>query len=225
MTLGLEMTDLAHALAYGERLFSALREGLTDVAHVKALVERLGPHAPAFPEVRFCKGGVLPIVDEVTNRFLVEEFKADRHAAFRSLRCEGFANLSECYQLGGDRTGFSGSPWNRTKQPLSKCGTRAGSTANPDFCVRHNGDPSLRLVGEVKYSAKTRQSASIIAGVVAELRYYMAILSDPDYGTDWGHDFGFGVIYCAGGDAPRRSRLILDNWESDGIMIASFDHP
>jgi hypothetical protein len=49
----------------------------------------------------------------------------------------------------------------------------------------------VRLVGEVKYLETTRPSDS--ARVVRELRDYLSIVREPT--SDWGHDFGYGLIY------------------------------
>jgi hypothetical protein len=207
-------------LDFAEKLFERMRETTTDVHSVRDTVERLAPFARAFPEVRFCKGLVLPAVSEVAHSFLSQNYGASSSDVYSSLRCEGFENLCEFYEFTESRTGFCGSPWNRDKQEFSKDGGRMNSTANPDFAIWYSTGGNLRVVGEVKYHARRLTSRAVVESVLADLRYYLAIKSCSH--SNWGHDFGFGVAYCAGGDQPRKSELIMDYWESDRILIAYF---
>jgi hypothetical protein len=216
----LTTTDCNIPLDFGNRLFNRLRDELTDVTAVKSKVERLTPLARAFPETRFCKGCVLPIVSEAANQFLFERFCASSSEVFKALRCEGFENLEAFYPITATRTGFCGSPWNRDRQPLSKCGQRAGAGANPDFCIWYSARGQLRLAGETKYKASRRTSRAAVRAVLEDLRYYLAIKSCSH--SDWAHDFGFGVAYCAGGEQPRKAELLLDYWDSDKVLIAYF---
>jgi hypothetical protein len=213
-------TDLSVSLDFAQRLFDRLRADLTDVTGVKATVERLKPLARTFPESRFCKGCILPIVSEVANTFLAEHFGASSSEVFNALRCEGFENLAAFYQITEARTGFCGSAWNRDKQPVSKCGERTGSGANPDFCIWYSKQGQLRLAGETKYEASRRSSQAAVRSVLTDLQHYLSIKSCSH--SDWGHDFGFGIAYCAGGEQPRKAELLTDYWESDKVLIAYF---
>jgi len=213
-------SDLSTALDFGKRLFDRLCGELLDINHVRAVVERLKPLARTFPEVRFCKGCVMPAVSDVAYQLLSERYGATSREVYHALRCEGFQNLAEFYTITETRPGFSGSPWNRDKQPFSKSGGRAGSGANPDFCIWYSQRGFLRVAGEVKYKPEVRRSTAAVSMVLDELRYYLAIKSCSH--SEWGHDFGFGVAYCAGGDQPRKAELVMDHWESDKIMLANF---
>ena len=73
-------------------------------------------------------------------------------------------------------------------------------------------------MGELKYVP--RASAAATAQVVHELRDYLSIANEPT--SDWGHDFGFGLIYGFGGGARHVARAILDYWGSDGIFLSLF---
>jgi hypothetical protein len=76
------------------------------------------------------------------------------------------------------------------------------------------------VVGETKYEAARRSSQAAVRNVLADLRYYLSIKSCSH--SEWGHDFGLGVVYCAGGEEPRKAELLSDYWESDNILIAYF---
>ena len=214
------IAEMSIELDFARRLFDQLHADLTNVTAVNATVERLMPLARTFPEVRFCKGCVVPVVSEVANDFLAKQFGASSSEVFAALRCEGFKNLAEFYEITETRTGFSGTAWNRDRQPLSKCGGLTDSGANPDFCIWYTKRGRLRMAGETKYKSSLRNSLASVQSVLADLRYYLSIESCSH--SDWGHDFGFGVAYCAGGNEPRKAELISDYWKSDKVLIAYF---
>ena len=74
------------------------------------------------------------------------------------------------------------------------------------------------MLGELKYVRNATSSTT--ARVVRELRNYLSILSEPT--SDWGHDFGYGLVYCFSGDAGRKVEALTDYWESDRIFISRF---
>ena len=209
-------------LEYCETLFAALAEKLTDVAYVQDVDESLKARgiAPTFPETRFCKGCVLPIVDVITTAYLRSKAEASQDAIRASLRCEGFQTLSQYYEFNNSMSGYIGSPWNRDKTLPSKSGDSQHTGANPDFCVRFNGAKSLRVVGEVKYLPNRLTSAAGVQQTHRELLHYLSIQTSSH--SDWAHDFGFGIMYCAKGDSARGAELVMDYWQSDKIAIAYF---
>jgi len=215
-------TEKLDGLEFCETLFLALATRLTNIAYVQDIDASLKAKAiaPTFPEVRFCKGCVLPIVDETTTSFLSSRAGASREEIRASLRCEGFQTLAQYYEPNSGMSGYIGSPWNRDKTLPSKSGDSQHTGANPDFCVRFNGTKSLRVVGEVKYLPNRLTSASSVQQVQRELLHYLSIQTSSH--SDWGHDFGFGIMYCAKGASNRKAELIMDFWRSDKIAIAYF---
>lgn len=211
--------DLEKAYCHG--LFVALREALSDTDHVLATCERLRlkGHAPTFPEVRFCKGLVLPVVDEFTTTFLHEHVGASTKDVHAALRCEGYQTLDRYRVFTPSMSGFSGSPWTRDRTLASKSGSGKMSGANPDFCVRYNGSRPLRAVGEVKFLPTRGTSAAGLEQVFGELRHYLTIKSSSH--SDWGHDFGFGIIYCGNGTG-RRHAMLEDRWSEERSLVAYF---
>ena len=209
-------------LEYCETLFADLASKLTDIAYVQGVDASLKAKAiaPTFPEVRFCKGCVLPIVDETTTTFLSSRAGASRADIRASLRCEGYQTLSQYYEFNDRMSGYIGSPWNRDKTLPSKSGDSQHTGANPDFTVRFNGANPLRVVGEVKYLPRRLTSAAAVQQVKRELLHYLSIKTSSH--SDWAHDIGFGIMYCAKGDSDRKAELIMDYWHSDKIAIAYF---
>ena len=209
-------------LEYCETLSTDLASKLNDIAYVQGIDASLKSRAiaPTFPEVRFCKGCVLPIVDETTTKFLSSKAGATREQIRASLRCEGFQTLPQYYEFNERMSGYIGSPWNRDKILPSKSGASQHTGANPDFSVRFNGVASLRVVGEVKYLPGRFTSAAGVQQVKRELLHYLSIRTSSH--SDWAHDVGFGIMYCAKGDTDRKADLIMDYWHSDNIAIAYF---
>lgn len=217
------MTDLSHAYEFAVLLHDLLATAIADVERVRGVVDRLSPLAPTFPETRFCKGCVLPVVDRAANVFLRDRYGASANGVYRALRCEGFANLREYYTRDDGQTHFSSFTQVRTDQTGSKAGAGKTSRPSPDFCIRYaNPSHAFRMVGEVKYAPKTGTRGGMVEQIRHELSYYLSIKSDEK--TDWGHDFGYGLAYAAGGDGRvRRASLITDFWASDHILISCFE--
>lgn len=216
------MTESKIALEYCEGLYQALAENLCLLNHVNDITGYLKSISlsPTFPEVRFCKGCVLPIEDEFTTQFLINKFLANKSDIQMALLCEGFQTLDQYYPKTDRMSGYSRSPWNRDKILDSKSGLAIKSGANPDFCIRYNHENKLRAVGEVKYLPKRKRSDAGIRQVFKELRHYMAIPSSSH--SDWGHDFGFGIMYCGNSSSASKVELIRDAWETERIVIAYF---
>lgn len=210
------------AINYCEKLFLGWADKLSDSQHVRGVDRALLMRgvAKTFPEVRFCKGCVLPVVDQVTTDFLQSYSSATRSEIRSALRCEGFQTLAQYYDETEDMSGYCGSPWMREKQSTSKSGDRQHAGANPDFSVRYEGATTLRVVGEVKYQPKRFTSEAAVEQTKRELQYYLAIKSSSQ--RDWEHDFGVGVVYCGAGDGCRKGELVLDYWLSDRVAIAYF---
>lgn len=90
-------TSAATAIRFCDKLYAALVPALRDTAAVLSRVEEVRAHATGYPETRFCKAVVLPIVDAVTTAFLHEEFGLSRTETHQALRCEGAATLRQLY--------------------------------------------------------------------------------------------------------------------------------
>lgn len=216
------MTELEVALEYCEGLYQALVKSLCISNHVNSITEHLKSISlsPTFPEVRFCKGCVLPVVDEFTTQFLISKFSASKSDIRNALLCEGFQTIEQYYPKTDRMSGYSRSPWNRDKILDSKSGSAIKSGANPDFCVRYIHKNKLRVVGEVKYLPKRKSSDAGIQQILSELRHYMAIPSSSH--SDWGHDFGFGIMYCGNTPSASKVELVRDAWKTERIVIAYF---
>jgi hypothetical protein len=210
------LTDSGMDRDYALELHRELCARLTDVDRVRALVERYRSAAPTFPETRFCKAVVLPVVDEVATTVLTQRHGATRAEVRRALRCEGYA--TPLYEPDERQVGFCSHSRSNSYHPGDKSGRRPTSRRSPDFAIRH---PALRMLGETKYVE--RASVSAIARLLAELKDYLSIESEPT--SDWGHDFGFGLLYGYGGEGPRSVQLIEDHWQAHRIFIARFDSP
>lgn len=214
------MTDLRQAFEYCHGLHGRLSAAIRNVEPVRTKVEELKSLAPTYPETRFCKAVLLPVVDQWTNEFLQRRLSATSDQAFAAMRCEGYADLNKYYSKTGLQTYFSGTPMTKDKQATGKSVDAPGA-AYPDWCVRFNGAAAaLRMVGEAKYAAGARSRSALEKELLRDLKYYLNIESDS--ATDWGHDYGYGVGYSAGGDGPRQATLVEDYWESDRILISSF---
>lgn len=215
------MTDESNARRFIEQLFEALSAGLPDPLKIRRKVEEIRDHAPGFPETRFCKGCVLPIVDTVATRFLHEIYGATPEQVHLALRCEGRSTLKKIYQPGEGQSGFSGITWGTNYQRVSKSGKQYPPEARgyqpcPDFGIVHS-NPKFTILGETKYAHSRKLS---LAGLVKELQYYMRVVREPEKG--WDYDFGIGIAYSTAGDTPRRAELIRDHWAADRFMVARF---
>jgi hypothetical protein len=217
------VTKVTDALDFAEQLAAEVRLKLCDVRFVCERVVALEPLAKGFPETRFCKGCVLPIVDELANRYLTSRYGASGYDVFESLRCEGYHNLSAYYPTGNGKTGFSSYARGNTYRSDCKQGTGRASRPSPDFCIRLSDPSPFRLVGESKFSLKPISTAKLAADLLHDLRYYLAINSEPN--SDWGHDFGIGVGYCAADNGMRDAQIVHDHWDSDHILLVLFGRP
>jgi hypothetical protein len=219
----MQMTDLVLAYDFCTELHSRLVAALSDVGRVRQKVAQLKSHA-SFQETRFCKGCFLPVLDEFANEFFSDRYGASATDVRAALRCEGYRTLKSCYEMTGRLTYFSGTPITKARQPVGKNGQVPGGQACPDFCIRLAGSVSpFRMMGEAKYSATGAKECDALKDLHRHVKYYLAIKSDPL--TDWGHDFGYGIGYAAGGGGTRESKLIEDHWDSDRILISAFWSP
>ena len=114
------MDSRSLAEEYLRKLTRALATSLRDPAAVHARVAESEAYAPGFPETRFCKGCVLPIVDRVTSEFSESGLGLPRSAAYAALRCEGASTLAGIYTPAEGQTGFSGITWGTNYQPADK---------------------------------------------------------------------------------------------------------
>lgn len=215
------MTDEPTAHRFIEQLFEALSAGLSDPVAIRRKVEETRTHAPKYPESRFCKGCVLPIVDKVATRFLYDVYGTPPEQVHLALRCEGQSTLKGIYEPGEGQSGFSGTTWGTNFQRVSKSGKQYPPEARgyqpcPDFGIVHL-NPKFTILGETKYTESKKLS---MVGLVKEMQYYMRVAREPEKG--WDYDFGIGIAYSAAGDTPRRAELICDHWATDGFMVACF---
>lgn len=202
------------------QLADSLAQGLADPANVRQKVQDIESHAPAFPEVRFCKGCVLPVLDSVVTKLLRAEHNLTQDQIRSCLLCEGQSTLPGIYTPGEDQSGFGGVTWGENWQRVSKSGQVApdhkpGYRPCPDFGILCPSSPGLALLGEVKYAS--RESASGLSKLIEELRYYMAVPIEHD--KKWSYNYGVGIYYAAAGDQPRRTRLITDHWRSERFAL------
>ena len=206
------MTTLQPPLEFCKELHYHFVRGLQDPVSIRQKVEELRPRN-SFAESCFCKGCVLPIVDTVASRHLgsMGESKAEIHHA---LRCEGFD--TPLYVPNGQQSGFSSHSRSNSYHPGDKSGRRPTSRRSPDFCIRSRR--GLRLVGEIKFLPRLRSSS--VSQIVHELRDYLSIRNEPT--SDWGHDFGFGLVYAFQGDTVRQAEAVTTFWDSGRIFLSIF---
>src|SRR5579872_5404992 len=126
-------TSPANALRFCQELHRQLAHELSDCALTRRRVEYLKPQN-SFGESCFCKGCVLPIVDSVTTRYLLNSFGASRAEIRHSLRCEGFN--TPMYDCDESQVGFSSHSRSNSYHPGDKSGRRVASRRSPDFCIR-----------------------------------------------------------------------------------------
>lgn len=211
------------ALRFCVRLFEELSRRLTDPAVVHSRLAEIESHAPTFPEVLFCKGCVLPVVDTVATHFLTTELLFSAAQIHSALRCEGYSSLPKIYTPGSGQSGFSAYTWGTNYQRTDKQGkahsaAHPGSKPCPDFGIIHLGEQRFTLLGETKF--KRSQSRLTSTSLERDLRYYMGLPIEAE--KDWHYDFAFGLAYAAGGSAPRQATLITDHWVTDRFVIAHF---
>lgn len=222
-------TETATAHRFLHSLFDELRHELTDTEKVLQIVHSCRSHAPSFPEVCFCKGCLLPIVDKTATAFLASELDLSRDQIHKSLRCEGFSTLHSIYTPSVHQSGYSGYTWGTNYQTVSKSGKKSspgskGYRPCPDFGIIHRQHRrSLSILGEVKFTTKEVSIQCALKHIRNDLKYYMSLPNEPEKG--WDYDFGFGVVYCAGdGPSPRKSFLCETHWDDYRFMVACFHH-
>jgi hypothetical protein len=218
-------TDPALAEKFCTTLFHALQEALTDTPVVLDFMEKIKDHAPTFPETRFTKGCVLPVVDRVATKLLTEEFQLSRGQITKCLLCEGFTSLPKIYIPSHDQSGFGGFTWGTNYQPYYKDGRPAklarGAYGGPDFGVRYRGDAGkFSMCGEVKLSKKSCDHYKTRLAT-SDINAYVSLPCEPE--KNWDYDFGFALAYATGGDGPRKSYLIDNFWKEKRLVVAVFE--
>ena len=107
------------------RIADALLESLQDPVTIRKRVAETENHAKNFPEVRFCKGCVLPVVDKVSTSLLQAELFLSPREIYQSLLCEGQSTLGSIYKPGEGQSGFGGYTWGENYQRFDKAGNVA----------------------------------------------------------------------------------------------------
>jgi len=204
-------TSAKDALTFCQLLHERLADQLADADAVRARVESLLPRN-SFRESCFCKGCVLPSVDSLALGFLTERHSASRADVHLALRCEGFD--TPLYDCDATQVGFSSHSRSNSYHPGDKSGQRAQSRRSPDFCIRLG--LKFRLVGEIKYLPRVRPAD--LSTLVRELKDYLSIAGEPT--SDWGHDFGYGLVYQSSEAGEGTRATIMDYWETDRIFIS-----
>jgi len=166
----------------------------------------------SFRESCFCKGCVLPVVDSLPVGFLSESYSASRADVHRALRCEGFD--TPLYTCDTSQVGFSSHSRSNSYHPDDKSGRRDKSRRSPDFCIRFRS--AFRLIGEMKYLQRVRPAN--VSALVRELKAYLSVAGEST--SDWGHDFGYGLIYQFSGPSEGMHAVVADFWETDRIFIS-----
>jgi hypothetical protein len=217
-------TNINLAKQFCEDLFKALQEVLSDTQAVLDLVDGTHAHAPGFPESRFCKGCVLPVVDSVTTKFLTDECGLDGQQIKQSLLCEGVTTLGDIYSPSSGQSGFSGKTWGTNFQPIDKRGkpatTARGYQPGPDFGIVHRGATKFSMLGETKFKRDALNISRLLTDVRSDLKYYVSLPCEPE--KDWDYDFGFGIAFAGGGEGRRKSYLVTDDWNEHRFVIACF---
>ncbi len=202
------------------QLSRSLAGGLSNPRLVHENVAKWISHAPKFPEVRFCKGCVLPIVDMVTTEFFNSKLGLSASAANAALRCEGASTLSGIYTPGENQVGYSGITWGTNYQGITKGGKAGRYRPCPDFGVIHAGPPSLNVLGEVKFAAKAVKRDRLLAGIRKDMDYYMGLSREPELG--WHYEVGIGVAYGAMNGGEARIEVITDDWAEKNYFVVLF---
>jgi hypothetical protein len=217
-------TDLNTAQRFCGLLFDALEAALGDTKAVLQRVTDTVGHAPSFAESRFCKGCVLPVVDRAATMFLRTEFALRPEEIHDALRCEGRSTLSSIYEPGPDQSGFGGATWGQNFQPVTKKGKPApsprGYQPGPDFGIVCGSSANFAMLGETKFDPRRSKSGPLLREIVHDLKYYVSLPCEPEKG--WDYDFGFGIVYAAGGEGLRLPTLVTDHWSEHRFMVACF---
>jgi hypothetical protein len=214
------MGNRAVAEEYLRKLTRALAASLRDPGSVHALVAQCEAHAPRFPETRFCKGCVLPIVDRVTNEFFESHLGLSRSAAHAALRCEGASTLPNIYTPGAGQTGYSGITWGTNYQDCDKSGRAGTYRPCPNFGIVHAGELSLNILGEVKYAPRAPRRDILFSSIHKDMRYYMDLERAPHLG--WPYEFGIGIAYGAAPGTVPDVEILADDWDAKNFVIMLF---
>jgi hypothetical protein len=214
--------DEARALAeeYLSKLCRALTASLRDPAPVHAHVAENESHAPGFPETRFCKGSILPVVDRVTTEFFSSRLGLTTGAAHSALRCEGASTLADIYTPARGQSGFSDITWGTNYQNSDKSGKAGKFRPCPDFGIVHAGPPRLNILGEVKYAPKSPRRDILLEGIRKDMLYYMGLERTPD--LSWHYEFGIGIAYGAAQDTIPVVEILADDWDKRNFFILLF---
>jgi hypothetical protein len=217
-------TNLVLAEKFYTSLFKALHESLSDTLAVLDIVSRTRAHAPAFPESRFCKGCVLPVVDTVATNFFTNECDLNTRQIRQALRCEGVTTLNDIYNPSIGQSGFGGATWGKNFQPYDKRGKPAkaarGYQPGPDFGIVHQGATKFSMLGETKFKPDSSRVGPLHEEVRRDLKYYVGLPCEPE--KEWDYDFGFGIAYAGGGAGFRKSYLATDDWLAHRFVVACF---
>ena len=203
-------------------LCRTLSRELKDSAAVMSTVERLEDHAKGFPEVRFCKGCVLPVLDRVTTEFFNTRLSLSSKEAHAALRCEGASTLPSIYAPGDGQSGFSGVTWGTNHQSSGKGGGKRKSLPCPDFGVVHLGTPSLTILGETKYVTRAVSRDRLLAMITKDMDDYMAVERDAELG--WHYEFGIGIAFRPSADRLLNVEVLTQQWAKKRYFIMLF-HP
>ena len=215
MTNGGARHDIAKE--YLDELCDALAADLTDCPRIHARVLETHSHAPQFPETRFCKGCVLPIVDRVTTRFFAERLRLPATAARAALRCEGASTLPSIYTPGEGQSGFSGITWGKNYQTVDKAGRPGNYRPCPDFGIIHSGEPSLFVLGEVKYAPAGAKRDALLRSIRKDMLYYMGVQQAPELG--WPYEHGIGIAFGAAAGRRPIAEVIWDDWAEHRFVL------
>jgi len=205
---------------YISKLYRALATALKDSEAVRSSVAKSEAHAPAFEEVRFCKGCVLPVVDRVTTDFFAGRLALPKGAAHAALRCEGASTLSDIYTPREGQSGFSNITWGINYQASDKSGRAGSYRPCPDFGVVHLGSPSLNILGEVKYAPKAPRRDVLLTSIRKDMIYYMGLQRAPE--LNWHYEFGIGIAYGAASGTVPVVEVLADDWDSKNFFIMLF---
>jgi hypothetical protein len=218
-------TEPTKAREFCELLYAGLVKALCDTDAVRGRVADIAWHACRFPETRFCKGCVLPVVDRAATAFLSGRFGLRAEEIRNALRCEGAKSLPEIYEPGPGQSGFGlvhayGENYQRTAKNGRVSDKPRGERPSPDFGIVHRARSKFSMLGETKYSERDTKIEPLLREVVRDLRYYLALPPEPE--KNWDYDFGFGVAYAACGAGPRAAFLMTEYWDDGRFVVACF---
>lgn len=203
--------------AYVRELADELAQQLADADAVHARVHATRAHAPTFPEVRFCKGCVLPIVDRATTRFFASQLGLPSSAARAALRCEGASTLETIYTPGEGQSGFSGITWGTNYQATTKAGRPGNYRPCPDFGIIHGGPPPLLVLGEVKYARNNTKRDALLRSIRHDMTYYMGLPRQPKLG--WPYEYGIGIAFGVAPGSMPVVEVLWNDWAERRFVL------